>query len=75
MLLNNISTGATDLLALILSKITKMNAGILIFFIDCIVLLIGWFVVTEVTFFYSVIMVITVGLTTSWIIKHFKVKL
>jgi uncharacterized membrane-anchored protein YitT (DUF2179 family) len=71
MLLNEISTGGTDLLALILSDITSINAGVFIFLIDCMVLLFGWFTVQEVTFSYSVIMIITVGFTTSGIIKWF----
>ncbi|MFD1849454.1 YitT family protein [Oceanobacillus bengalensis] len=71
MLLNDISTGASDLLALMLSKVTSINAGIIIFLIDCFVLIVGWFAITEVNFLYSAIMVIIVGLTTSGIIRKF----
>jgi uncharacterized membrane-anchored protein YitT (DUF2179 family) len=71
MLMNKISTGGTDLLALIVSNITKINPGIFIFIIDCFVLLIGWFVIPEVTFFYSCIMVLTIDCTTYLLLKKF----
>lgn len=71
MLLNNISKEGSDLLALILSNITSVNAGIYIFIIDCLVLFIGSFVIPEVTIFYSACMVLTIGLTTSTLIKKF----
>ncbi|RLL43956.1 hypothetical protein D8M04_13765 [Oceanobacillus piezotolerans] len=71
LLLNDISTGGTDLLALILSNITAINAGIFIFLIDCMVLLFGWFTIQKVSFSYSLIMVITIGLTTTGIISKF----
>ncbi|RDW20914.1 YitT family protein [Oceanobacillus chungangensis] len=69
MLLNEISTGGIDLLALIVSNITKLNPGIFIFIIDCFILLIGWFVVPELIFFYSCIMVLTVDCTTYLFLK------
>ncbi|WP_156288470.1 YitT family protein [Oceanobacillus salinisoli] len=74
MLLNDISTGGSELLALIISNITAINAGILIFWIDCFVLLIGSFIIPKVTIFYSACMVITIAFTTSIIIKNFSYK-
>lgn len=68
----NISSGASDLFALMLSTILNINAGIIIFFFDCIVLLLGSFVVQEVTIFYSAIMVTMVGVTTSAILRIFR---
>ncbi|OZU88708.1 hypothetical protein CIL03_10490 [Virgibacillus indicus] len=69
MLISETSTGGTDLLALILSKITSINAGIYIFTIDCIILFFGWLFIPEVTIIYSSILVIMIGITTSTIIK------
>ncbi|RKQ35502.1 YitT family protein [Oceanobacillus halophilus] len=74
MLLNDISTGGSELLALIISNITSINAGLLIFFIDCLVLLIGFFYIPPVTIFYSACMVLTIGLTTSTLIRNFQIK-
>ncbi|MFD2045111.1 YitT family protein [Ornithinibacillus salinisoli] len=72
MLTADISSGASDLLALMLAKITNMNAGIIIFLIDCMVLLLGYFTVEEVTILYSAIMVTVIGITTSTILSLFK---
>ncbi|MUK89966.1 hypothetical protein GMD78_16465 [Ornithinibacillus sp. L9] len=72
MLSANISSGASDLLALMLSKVTHINAGIIIFIFDCVVLLLGSFIIEEVTIFYSAIMVTMVGITTSIILTIFR---
>ncbi|PAV28645.1 hypothetical protein CIL05_15235 [Virgibacillus profundi] len=69
MLLSETSTGGTDLIALLLSRLTAVNAGIYIFMIDCMILLLGWSFIPEATFIYSCIMVGIIGLTTSTIIK------
>ncbi|RDW18664.1 hypothetical protein CWR48_10080 [Oceanobacillus arenosus] len=74
MMANEISTGGTDLLALIVSNITKRNPGIFIFIIDCFVLSIGWFVIPEVTFFYSCIMVLAIDCTTFLFLKKFSMR-
>ncbi|WP_072888844.1 YitT family protein [Ornithinibacillus halophilus] len=74
MLSAEISSGASDLLALLLARLTNVNAGIFIFIIDCFVLLIGSFYIQEVTIFYSAIMVITIGITTSSILRYFRKK-
>ncbi|GGB36178.1 hypothetical protein F3157_03580 [Virgibacillus dakarensis] len=74
MLLANISTGGTDLLALMLSKLTSINVGIYILMIDSIVILFGWIVIQEATITYSAIMVLMVGLTTSFITSCFAPK-
>ncbi|WP_373893255.1 YitT family protein [Virgibacillus natechei] len=69
MLLTETSTGGLDLLALMLSKITAINVGVFIFIIDGIVLLFGWFVISEVTIIFSILLVFMVGLTTSVITR------
>lgn len=71
MLLSDTSAGGTDLLALMLAKITSLNVGIFILIIDSIILLFGWIVISEVTIIFSAIMVAMVGLTTTTIIKFF----
>lgn len=63
MLVNNISAGGSDLLALILSKITSINVGLIILCFDSIVILTGSLVIPETTLLYSVILVGAVGLT------------
>ncbi|GAA0589059.1 hypothetical protein GCM10009001_01190 [Virgibacillus siamensis] len=69
MLYTKISTGGTDLLALMISKSTSLNVGMVILFIDGLVILIGSTVIKETTIFYSSLMVGVVGLTTSVITK------
>ncbi|WP_085991428.1 YitT family protein [Oceanobacillus senegalensis] len=71
MLGNDISTGGLDLLALMLANITSINAGVYILIMDCLILLIGSFVIPEVTIFYSACMVLMIGFTTSLIINRF----
>lgn len=64
MLLVKISTGGSDLLALMLAKFTSLNVGIFILFIDSLVILFGWLVIQEATIIYSSLMVMMIGLTT-----------
>lgn len=59
------STGGTDLLAQLLSRVTPLNLGVLIFIIDGIVVLSGYSVVGHEKFFYSFITIIFVGIMTS----------
>ncbi|WP_099159967.1 YitT family protein [Virgibacillus ndiopensis] len=72
MLIANISTGGTDLLALMLSKVTSLNVGIYILLIDSMVITFGWIVIQEATITYSAIMVLMVGLTTYFITSCFQ---
>lgn len=65
MLRHDTSTGGTDLLAQFLSKMYKINVGIMIFIIDAIVIGIGGLLISKETFFLSLIAIIFVGLTTS----------
>ncbi|WP_188454058.1 YitT family protein [Virgibacillus oceani] len=72
MMVANISTGGTDLLALMLSKVTSLNVGIYILLIDSMVISFGWLVIQEATVTYSAILVLMVGLTTYCITSYFK---
>ncbi|MGY0693306.1 YitT family protein [Virgibacillus sp. FSP13] len=64
MMLTKTSTGGTDLLALMLAKLTSLNVGIFILLMDSLVILFGWIVIQEATITYSAILVFMVGLTT-----------
>jgi len=59
------STGGTDLIAQFICDKTGINVGILIFFIDSIVIVIGGFLLSSTTFLLSIITVLVVGITTS----------
>lgn len=59
------STGGTDLLAQFLADMFNINVGVMIFFIDAIVIGLGGFLISPETFFLSAITIIAVGLTTS----------
>ena len=62
----------TDLLAQIVSKLVKVNAGISIFLLDLFVVLLGSIFVDSVSIFYSSLTVLTVGITTSFMVrKHY----
>ncbi|WP_261130242.1 YitT family protein [Bacillus sp. Marseille-Q3570] len=67
MLQQETTTGGTDLLAQMLSRMTKVNVGILIFLIDAIVIVCGGLILGTQSFFYSVITIIAVGVTTTFI--------
>lgn len=67
MLLNHISTGGSDLIALIFSKITSINVALIILVIDSLVILIGSIVIPESKILYSAILIIVVGFTTFFI--------
>jgi uncharacterized membrane-anchored protein YitT (DUF2179 family) len=65
MLRYDTSTGGTDLLAQLISRLTNYNVGILIFIIDGIVILCGSWIVGSDIFLYSVIVVTVVGTVTT----------
>lgn len=65
MLSTKSSAGGTDLLALMISKKTNINVGVLIFIIDIFVIVMGWFLMPKAHIIYSGIMIIVVGITTS----------
>ncbi|MEL3962441.1 YitT family protein [Lysinibacillus endophyticus] len=61
------STGGTDLLAQFISDKTKINVGILIFFIDAVVILLGGILLSAETLVLSIVAILCVGITTSYI--------
>jgi len=61
------STGGTDLLAQLISDVTGLNVGFLIFVIDALVISLGGFLISTDTFILSVMTILTVGLLTSLI--------
>lgn len=64
------STGGTDLIAQFISDKTDINIGILIFLIDSIVILFGGLLLSSNTLILSIITILFVGLTTSFITSH-----
>ena len=65
MLRHETSTGGTDLLAQFLSRIFKINVGIMIFIIDALVIGLGGLLISKETFFLSSLTIIVVGFFTS----------
>ena len=65
MLRHETSTGGTDLLAQFLSKIFKINVGIMIFIIDALVICLGGLLISKETFLLSSLTITVVGLFTS----------
>jgi uncharacterized membrane-anchored protein YitT (DUF2179 family) len=59
------STGGTDLLAQLITKITSINVGIVIFIIDAIVVIGGVKVIGWENFLYSFLTIFCVGLMTA----------
>ncbi|MDP4172217.1 MAG: YitT family protein, partial [Bacillota bacterium] len=64
MLRYEISTGGTDLLAQLLTKLTSINIGVIIFLIDGVVITGGIEVVGLEKFFYSFLAIMFVGIMT-----------
>ncbi|MDP4107592.1 MAG: YitT family protein, partial [Bacillota bacterium] len=71
MLRNHISPGGMDLLALLLSKWSKLNVGIIIYVIDTVIIMTGLFVLRDANLLYSLLIVGIVGLSAS-ILTSFK---
>lgn len=68
------STGGTDLIAQFLSENFKINVGVMIFFIDALVVCAGGILLSNDTFFLSIITIIFVGLATSLCTLNYKKK-
>lgn len=64
------SIGGTDLLAQMISKFLRVNPGLCILTFDFIVVVVGSVVVDTVSLFRSCLTVISVGITTSIIMKR-----
>ncbi|HEY0826863.1 MAG TPA: YitT family protein [Bacilli bacterium] len=59
------STGGTDLLAHFISKFIPVNVGFIIFIIDAIVISVGGLLLSEETFFLSLLTIAAGGIATS----------
>ncbi|PGT84442.1 YitT family protein [Bacillus sp. AFS040349] len=59
------STGGTDLLAQFISDKSGVNVGILIFFIDMVVIMLGGLLISSETLILSCVTIVFVGLTTT----------
>ncbi|MDZ5712828.1 YitT family protein [Jeotgalibacillus sp. HH7-29] len=64
------STGGTDLLAHIISRAVSINAGVVIFIVDGIVILLGYQVLGLHTFLYSCGVITIVGAVTAIIVHR-----
>jgi uncharacterized membrane-anchored protein YitT (DUF2179 family) len=65
MLRNHISPGGMDLLALLISKWTSLNVGIIIYFIDTLIIITGLLILQDANLLYSLLIVAIVGLLAS----------
>jgi len=65
MLKNNTSVSGTDMLAQIIANIIAINVGIMIFFFDSIVILLGGLLISVETLILSIITITFVGIATS----------
>ncbi|MFD2655257.1 YitT family protein [Gracilibacillus thailandensis] len=59
------STGGTDLLAQLLSRMTRLNVGVIIFMMDALIIMIGGIFISIETLLLSTIAIICVGIITS----------
>lgn len=64
------STGGTDLLAQFISNASTLNIGIVIFIIDGLIVTAGLSILGFVTFIFSCITILTVGIMSSLIVGH-----
>ncbi|MFC7372943.1 YitT family protein [Fictibacillus iocasae] len=64
MLRHETSTGGTDLIALFISRWLSINVGMVIFFIDALVIIAGLYILGEGILFYSLVTILAVGFAT-----------
>lgn len=62
------STGGTDLLAQYISKLTFLNVGVIIMFIDLMIIAMGGLLISMETFLLSLITIIIGGIVTGFIV-------
>jgi len=67
MLRNHISPGGMDLLALLISKWSKVNVGLILFVLDFIIIIAGLLLLQDSRLFYSLLVVSIVGFMASMI--------
>lgn len=73
LLLFNTTICGSDLMAQMIAKLLHINPGLCILTIDIVVVSIGSIIIESVSFLYSIITVISVGITTSFIVKKHQV--
>lgn len=66
------STGGTDLIAQFICDKTGINVGVIIFFIDALVVLLGGLLISTSTLLLSIVTILFVGMTTSLITRNVK---
>jgi uncharacterized membrane-anchored protein YitT (DUF2179 family) len=64
------STSGTDLFALLISKRLRMNVGVIILFIDSIVISLGGLLISGGTFLFSIFTITAGGITISLVNRH-----
>jgi len=65
-----ICTSGNDIFALLLSKRLGINIGMIIFFIDCIVIVLGGLLISGETFLYSIFTIAAGGITISLVNRN-----
>ncbi|WP_019390865.1 YitT family protein [Priestia filamentosa] len=71
MLRLHISPGGVDLLALLISKSTAINPGVIIFIIDSLIIIVGIIVLKDLKLIYSLITISCVGISVG-LLNSFK---
>ncbi|TKC15926.1 YitT family protein [Robertmurraya kyonggiensis] len=70
MLLNNVSTGGTDMLAQFISEAFSLNVGVIIFLIDGLIITVAFNVLGLKAFLFSCLIICIIGMITSLIVSH-----
>jgi len=70
MIRNDISPGGMDLLALLISKWTKINVGVIMVIMDGFIILAGLLLLQDVRLLYSLVIISIVGLLTTIITSY-----
>ncbi|MBM7655008.1 YitT family protein [Neobacillus cucumis] len=70
MLRHHISPGGMDLLALLISKWTKVNVGIIMVSIDAVIILTGLFLLKDIRLLYSLLIISIIGMLTTIITSY-----
>ncbi|WP_019156656.1 YitT family protein [Robertmurraya massiliosenegalensis] len=73
MLLNNVSSGGTDMLAQFISAASSLNIGVIIFLIDGLIVVAGFNVLGLKAFLFSSLIICIIGMITSLIVKSHKI--
>lgn len=75
MLRNHISPGGMDLLALLLSKWSKVNVGVIMVVIDAVIILTGLLLLKDPRLLYSLLIISIVGLLATIITSFHKIEI